>query len=74
MRGFGKIVAPDSVEVTLNEGGTKQVIKTKNILIATGSDVVSLPGLKVSNNREEKERKKGVRKEDVKVSYVDNTD
>ena len=65
-------MAPDSVEVTLNEGGTKQVIKTKNILIATGSDVVSLPGLKVSNKRVGRE--KGVKKEDVKVSYVDNTD
>lgn len=48
MKGFGKVVGPNTVEVTLNEGGSKKTISTKNIVIATGSDVVSLPGLKVN--------------------------
>jgi dihydrolipoamide dehydrogenase len=47
VKGKGKIVGPNSVEVTLNEGGGKQTIQTKNILIATGSDIMSLPNLKI---------------------------
>jgi len=45
-KGFGKITGPNTVEVALNDGG-KTVLKAKNIVIATGSDVVSLPGLKI---------------------------
>jgi dihydrolipoamide dehydrogenase len=46
VKGFGKVTSPTTVEVALNDGG-KKVINTKNIVIATGSDVVSLPGLKI---------------------------
>jgi len=47
VKGTGKIVDPNSVEVTLSEGGGKQVLKAKNILIATGSDIMSLPNIKI---------------------------
>jgi len=42
--GHGSLVGPNSVKVALNAGG-EQVIETKNIMLATGSDVVSLPGI-----------------------------
>jgi len=41
-RGEGKIVEPGKVEVT-NTAGEKELIKTKNIIIATGSKVMRLP-------------------------------
>ena len=44
--GLGTIIAPGKVEVTA-EDGTKQVIETKNIVIATGSDVAKLPGVEI---------------------------
>jgi dihydrolipoamide dehydrogenase len=49
-KGFGKIVNPNEVSVKLTAGGDKS-IKTKNILIATGSDAVSLPGLEIDEKR-----------------------
>ncbi len=42
--GTGTILAPGKVEVTAEDGG-KQTIETKAIVIATGSDVASLPGV-----------------------------
>jgi dihydrolipoamide dehydrogenase len=42
--GFGKILSPGKVEVTSPKG--TQVLETKNILIATGSEARMLPGLK----------------------------
>jgi dihydrolipoamide dehydrogenase len=44
--GAGRILAAGKVEVTA-DGGDKSVIETKNILIATGSDVVGLPGITI---------------------------
>lgn len=41
-RGEGQIVEPGKVEVT-NTAGEKELIKTKNIIIATGSKVMRLP-------------------------------
>ena len=41
-RGEGQIVEPGKVEVT-NTAGEKELIKTKNIIIATGSKVMKLP-------------------------------
>ena len=41
-RGEGKIIEPGKVEVT-NTAGEKELIKTKNIIIATGSKVMKLP-------------------------------
>merc|ERR1719203_2199039 len=42
--GHGTLKGPNSVSVALKAGG-EQVIETKNIMLATGSDVVSLPGI-----------------------------
>lgn len=44
--GTGKIVAAGKVSVTA-EDGTVQEIETKNIVIATGSDVAGIPGVNV---------------------------
>ena len=44
--GFGTITGPNEVTVK-SDDGKESTISTKNILIATGSDVASLPGLEV---------------------------
>ena len=49
-RGAGRIVAPGKVEVTADDGKT-QVLETKNIVIATGSDVARLPGIDIDEKR-----------------------
>jgi len=48
IRGEGQIVEPGTVEI-LDADGQKEIIKTKNIIIATGSSVMklSIPGLDV---------------------------
>ncbi|MBL4758302.1 MAG: dihydrolipoyl dehydrogenase, partial [Rhizobiales bacterium] len=46
IHGTGKIVGPGKVEVALADGGS-QTIETKNIVIATGSDVAPLPGIEI---------------------------
>jgi dihydrolipoamide dehydrogenase len=45
-RGIGKVVAAGKVSVT-GEDGKVDEIETKNIVIATGSDVAGIPGVKV---------------------------
>ena len=42
-KGYGKLALPGKVEVT-NDGGEKETINTKNIIIATGSVVRPIPG------------------------------
>lgn len=44
--GTGKILAAGKVEVT-SDGGETQVLETRSIVIATGSDVARLPGLDI---------------------------
>lgn len=44
--GFGKITGKNQVTATKDDGST-QVINTKNILIATGSEVTPFPGITV---------------------------
>ena len=44
--GAGSIPAAGKVEVTADDG-SKQVLETKNIVIATGSDVTPLPGVTI---------------------------
>lgn len=44
--GFGKITGPNQVSIKKNDG-TTEVINTKNILIATGSEVTPFPGIEV---------------------------
>jgi len=50
VKGTGKITGPNEVTAALNDGGTKK-LPAKNILIATGSDIISLPFLKVDEKR-----------------------
>ncbi|MER8988981.1 dihydrolipoyl dehydrogenase [Mesorhizobium sp. M0579] len=45
-RGTGKVVAAGKVLVTAEDGKVEE-IETKNIVIATGSDVAGIPGVKV---------------------------
>ena len=42
--GFGEITAPGEVTV---KGDQKQILKTENIMIATGSEVAPLPGIEI---------------------------
>lgn len=46
IRGHGTITGPNEVQVQTENGGTESV-KTKNILIATGSEVTPFPGIDV---------------------------
>lgn len=46
IQGMGKILSAGKVEVT-NDAGEVQVLETKNIVIATGSDVAGIPGVNV---------------------------
>ncbi len=48
--GTGKILGAGKVEVTPEKGDT-QVIETKNIVIATGSDVAQLPGVEIDEKQ-----------------------
>ncbi|XP_033106542.1 dihydrolipoyl dehydrogenase, mitochondrial-like [Anneissia japonica] len=47
LEGHGKITGPNEVAVLHPDGKIKEVVKTKNILIATGSEVTPLPGIEV---------------------------
>lgn len=49
--GTGKITTPNTVEVTLNEGGKKKKLSTRYILIATGARAREVPGLEVDGKR-----------------------
>lgn len=49
-RGTGRISAPGKVEVKADDG-TTQTLETKSIVIATGSDVMQLPGVKIDEKR-----------------------
>jgi dihydrolipoamide dehydrogenase len=47
VRGHGRILGPGKVEVTA-EDGSKTTLETKSIVIATGSDVASPPGVPIA--------------------------
>jgi dihydrolipoamide dehydrogenase len=47
--GIGTITAAD--EVTVAQGKKQQVLKTENIIIASGSDVAPLPGVKIDEKQ-----------------------
>ena len=49
-RGLGRIAAPGKVEVKAADGNT-QTLETKNIVIATGSDVARLSGIDIDEKR-----------------------
>ncbi|MFN3318443.1 MAG: dihydrolipoyl dehydrogenase [Allorhizobium sp.] len=46
IQGTGKILGAGKVQVT-NDAGEVQVLETKNVVIATGSDVAGIPGVAV---------------------------
>jgi dihydrolipoamide dehydrogenase len=50
-KGFGSIAGKGKVEVKLTDGGATQTLETKNILIATGSVVTTLPSIKIDDQR-----------------------
>lgn len=50
VRGKGTIKGSGEVEVTADDGST-QILKTKNIVIATGSEPSSLPGIEIDEER-----------------------
>jgi dihydrolipoamide dehydrogenase len=50
IKGAGSIAAAGSVNVKLNAGG-EQKLATKAIVIATGSDVISLPGMTIDEKK-----------------------
>ncbi|CAO2203406.1 unnamed protein product [Urochloa humidicola] len=50
IKGFGKLASPSEVSVDLIDGGST-VVKGKNIIIATGSDVKSLPGITIDEKK-----------------------
>jgi dihydrolipoamide dehydrogenase len=50
--GLGRIAAPGRVLVhPLNGGGEEQMLETKAIVIATGSDVIRIPGIEIDEKR-----------------------
>ncbi len=48
--GVGKILSAGKVEVTA-EDGSKTVLESKNVVIATGSDVMPLPGVEIDEKQ-----------------------
>ncbi len=48
--GRGKILGAGKVEVSTGNGKT-QILETKNIVIATGSDIARLPGIEIDEKR-----------------------
>ncbi|KAK4405433.1 Leghemoglobin reductase [Sesamum angolense] len=50
VKGYGKFLSPSEVSVDTLEGGST-IVKGKNIIIATGSDVKSLPGITIDEER-----------------------
>ncbi|MDX1924676.1 MAG: dihydrolipoyl dehydrogenase [Rickettsiaceae bacterium] len=46
----GRISGPEEVVITKEDGST-EVVKTKKILIATGSEVIDLPGIKCDSKK-----------------------
>ena len=50
IRGFGRPAGPGKVEV-LGDGGSRQVLETRAVVLATGSEARMLPGLKPDARR-----------------------
>ncbi|XP_046356838.2 dihydrolipoyl dehydrogenase, mitochondrial-like [Haliotis rufescens] len=49
-RGFGKVTGPNEVTVVKSDG-TEERVATKNILIATGSEVTPFPGIEIDEEQ-----------------------
>ncbi|ESO88886.1 hypothetical protein LOTGIDRAFT_219043 [Lottia gigantea] len=50
LQGFGSVTGPNEVTVTKKDG-SKEKVSTKNILIATGSEVTPFPGIEVDEKQ-----------------------
>ena len=50
IKGAGAFTGKDTIAVALNDGGTRTVT-AKNTIIATGSDVASLPGIEIDEKK-----------------------
>jgi len=50
-RGTGRIAGPGRVLVQPANGGEEETLETKAIVIATGSDVIRLPGIEIDEKR-----------------------
>lgn len=50
VKGFGKVTSPNEVTVTKDDG-TEEKISTKNILLATGSEVTPFPGIEIDEKQ-----------------------
>lgn len=50
VKGWGSFVSPTEVKVALSEGG-EEIISTKNVMIATGSEPSTIPGLEIDEDR-----------------------
>ena len=50
VRGWGKFKSATEVEVALADGGS-QTISAKNVIIATGSEVATLPGVTIDEEK-----------------------
>jgi len=50
IEGTGALKSPTAVEVTLNEGGTR-TLATRNVIIATGGQARTIPGIAVDGER-----------------------
>lgn len=50
MQGWGQLKSPTEVAVT-TAGGATTTLATKNVIIATGSEVTPLPGVPVDERR-----------------------
>lgn len=50
VKGWGSFVSPTEVKVALSDGG-EETISTKNVMIATGSEPSSIPGLDIDEDR-----------------------
>ena len=50
IKGYGRLAGPGKVEVTAADGA-KQIVETKNIVLATGSEARMLPGLQPDAER-----------------------
>jgi len=51
LEGYGKITGPNEVSVLNDDGSVKEVVNTKNIMIATGSEVTPFPGIEVDEEQ-----------------------
>jgi dihydrolipoamide dehydrogenase len=51
IKGIGRIAAPGKVSVQLVNGGGTQELAAKSIVIATGSDILGLPGIDIDEKQ-----------------------